>query len=50
MKTLPCYGKLYISSRHVSFNSKGIATAAKVILHYALINGDVDKKLLFFSN
>ncbi|KAI8373124.1 uncharacterized protein BYT42DRAFT_500835 [Radiomyces spectabilis] len=32
MKTLPCYGKLYISSNHVSFNSKGFATNAKMII------------------
>ncbi|KAI9314560.1 hypothetical protein BX666DRAFT_469434 [Dichotomocladium elegans] len=31
MKTLPCYGKLYISDNHVSFNSKGFATQAKVM-------------------
>ncbi|KAG2219054.1 hypothetical protein INT45_008898 [Circinella minor] len=34
MKTLPCYGKLYISSHHVSFNSKGIATKAKMIIPF----------------
>ncbi|KAI7867158.1 hypothetical protein BDF14DRAFT_1882022 [Spinellus fusiger] len=32
MKTLPCYGKLYISSNHLSFNSKGFATKARVII------------------
>ena len=30
MKNLPCYGKLYISTNHVSFNSKGYVTKAKV--------------------
>ncbi|ORX47715.1 UDP-Glycosyltransferase/glycogen phosphorylase [Hesseltinella vesiculosa] len=30
--TLPCYGKLYISTNHVSFNSKGFGTKAKMIL------------------
>lgn len=30
MKTLPCYGKLYISTNFVCFNSKGFATKTKV--------------------
>ncbi|CAO0794017.1 unnamed protein product [Mucor circinelloides] len=34
MKTLPCYGKLYISSNYVSFNSKGFATKAKMIIPF----------------
>ncbi|KAL0091342.1 UDP-Glycosyltransferase/glycogen phosphorylase [Phycomyces blakesleeanus] len=34
MKTLPCYGKLYISSNHLSFNSKGFATKAKIIIPF----------------
>ncbi|KAG0166856.1 Sterol 3-beta-glucosyltransferase [Apophysomyces sp. BC1015] len=35
MKTLPCYGKLYISSHHISFNSTGFATKAKVIIPFS---------------
>ncbi|KAI9486331.1 MAG: UDP-Glycosyltransferase/glycogen phosphorylase [Benjaminiella poitrasii] len=34
MKTLPCYGKLYISSNYISFNSKGFATKAKMIIPF----------------
>ncbi|OAD08859.1 glycosyltransferase family 1 protein [Mucor lusitanicus CBS 277.49] len=34
MKTLPCYGKLYISSSYVSFNAKGFATKAKMIIPF----------------
>ncbi|KAI8360781.1 hypothetical protein BD560DRAFT_404712 [Blakeslea trispora] len=34
MKTLPCYGKLYISTNHISFNSKGFATRAKMIIPF----------------
>ncbi|ORZ10431.1 hypothetical protein BCR42DRAFT_422365 [Absidia repens] len=34
LKTLPCYGKLYISTSHVSFNSKGFATKAKMIIPF----------------
>ncbi|KAI8647204.1 hypothetical protein BD408DRAFT_408776 [Parasitella parasitica] len=34
MKTLPCYGKLYISSNYISFNSKGFATKAKMIVPF----------------
>ncbi|RCH84061.1 Sterol 3-beta-glucosyltransferase, partial [Rhizopus stolonifer] len=34
VKTLPCYGKLYISSNHISFNSKGFATRAKMIVPF----------------
>lgn len=37
MKTLPCYGKLYISTNHVSFNSKGFATKAKVMIWEGLV-------------
>jgi sterol 3beta-glucosyltransferase len=35
MKTLPCYGKLYISSNYISFNSKGFATKAKMIVPFS---------------
>jgi sterol 3beta-glucosyltransferase len=34
MKTLPCYGKIYISTNHISFNSKGFATKAKMIIPF----------------
>ncbi|KAI9265866.1 UDP-Glycosyltransferase/glycogen phosphorylase [Helicostylum pulchrum] len=34
MKTLPCYGKLYISTNYISFNSKGFATGAKLIIPF----------------
>ncbi|KAI8330366.1 hypothetical protein BC941DRAFT_518250 [Chlamydoabsidia padenii] len=34
LKTLPYYGKLYISSNHVSFNSKGFASKAKMIIPF----------------
>ncbi|KAI8086740.1 UDP-Glycosyltransferase/glycogen phosphorylase [Halteromyces radiatus] len=34
LKTLPCYGKLYISTNHISFNSKGFATKAKMIIPF----------------
>lgn len=34
MKTLPCYGKLYISTNYISFNSKGFATKAKMIIPF----------------
>ncbi|GAN03492.1 glycosyltransferase family 1 protein [Mucor ambiguus] len=34
MKTLPCYGKLYISSSYISFNAKGFATKAKMIIPF----------------
>ncbi|CDH55331.1 glycosyltransferase family 1 protein [Lichtheimia corymbifera JMRC:FSU:9682] len=38
MKTLPCYGKLYISTNHVSFNSKGFATKAKMIIPFIFLH------------
>lgn len=38
MKTLPCYGKLYISSNYVSFNSKGFATKAKVKQEMSIVD------------
>ncbi|CEG67174.1 hypothetical protein RMATCC62417_03641 [Rhizopus microsporus] len=34
MKTLPCYGKLYISTNYISFNSKGFASKAKIIIPF----------------
>ncbi|KAI8068422.1 hypothetical protein BC940DRAFT_299044 [Gongronella butleri] len=34
LRTLPCYGKLYVSTHHICFNSKGFATKAKVILPF----------------
>ncbi|CAO3646214.1 unnamed protein product [Cunninghamella blakesleeana] len=34
LKTLPCYGKLYISTNHISFNSKRFGTKAKMIIPY----------------
>ncbi|KAI7907051.1 GRAM domain-containing protein [Cokeromyces recurvatus] len=34
LKTLPCYGKLYISPSYISFNSKGFATKAKMIIPF----------------
>ncbi|KAI8989278.1 hypothetical protein BDB01DRAFT_531974 [Pilobolus umbonatus] len=34
LKTLPCYGKLYISTHYISFNSKGFATKAKIIIPF----------------
>jgi hypothetical protein len=37
MKTLPCYGKLYISANYISFNSKGFASKAKVELNYSFL-------------
>ncbi|KAG2179075.1 hypothetical protein INT43_001925, partial [Umbelopsis isabellina] len=32
MKTLPCYGKLYISPNYICFNSRALATRAKFIV------------------
>jgi hypothetical protein len=40
MKTLPCYGKLYISPNYICFNSRALATRAKV---YQLVRHKVLK-------